>query len=125
MRVAQVVFTLTQFPTVDDVQFLQDGQAVSAQTSQGDQVSRPVSRDDYREFEAIVSVVQPAYGGSADNPMRVVGEGAVFEAVFQYALTDSDGRILTEGTAMTTEGNTWAPFEFTIDYSVVSPSWAP
>ncbi len=121
VRVAQVVFTLTQFPTVDDVQFLQDGEPVSVQTSQGDLVSRPVSRDDYRDFEAIVSVDQPAYGGSADNPMRVLGEGAVFEAVFQYALTDADGMIIAQGTAMTTEGNTWAPFDFTIDYQVDSP----
>lgn len=121
VRVAQVVFTLTQFPTVDDVQFLEDGETVSVQTSQGDLVSRPVGRDDYRDFEAIVSVDQPAYGGSVENPMRVTGEAAVFEAVFQYALTDADGKILTEGNAMTSEGNTWAPFDFTIDYTIDTP----
>lgn len=121
VRVAQVVFTLTQFPTIDEVRFLEDGAPVDVQTSQGELVGRPVNRADYRDFQAIVSADSPAYGGPGANPLRVTGEAAVFEATFAYALTDDDGLILAEGHAMTAEGNTWAPFDFTIEYVVDEP----
>jgi spore germination protein GerM len=121
VRVAQVVFTLTQFPTIREVRFLEDGSPVDVQTSQGDLVGRPVNRADYRDLQAIVSVDKPAYGGPGANPLRVTGEAAVFEATFAYALTDKDGSILAEGHAMTAEGNTWAPFDFTIEYVVDEP----
>lgn len=121
VRVAQVVFTVTQFPTIGEVRFLVDGTPVEVQTSQGELVGRPVDRADYRDFQAMVSVDTPAHGGPGANPLRVTGEAAVFEATFAYALTDNDGLLLAEGHAMTAEGNTWAPFDFTIEYVVDEP----
>ena len=48
----------------------------------------------------------------------MTGDALVFEATFQYALTDNDGRILAEGVAMSGSGVDWAPFDFTISYDV-------
>src|SRR5690606_9791779 len=45
-------------------------------------------------------------------------QAAVFEATFQYALTDADGLIIEEGVAMSSTGVGWGGFDFTIDYSV-------
>lgn len=118
MRVAQVVFSLTRFQTVSEVSFLEDGVAVSVQTDNAAVVDRPVSRDDYLDFQAAVSVETPTYGGPAPDPLRVTGMAAAFEAVFQWALTDADGLIIEEGFAMSESGVGFAPFDFTIDYDV-------
>jgi hypothetical protein len=117
-RAAQVVFTVTRFPTVDSVSFLQDGAAVSIRTDNGNVVSRPVTRGDFLDYQAAISVETPTYGGFASDPLRVTGQAAVFEATFQFALTDADGLIIEEGVAMSGSGVGWAPFDFTIDYSV-------
>lgn len=117
-RVAQVVFTLTRFGTVDSVQIHQDGTAVAVRTDNGAVVDRPVTRDDYLDYQAAISVEEPLYGGTAPDPLRVTGQALVFEATFQYALTDEDGLIIAEGFAMSESGVAWAPFDFTIDYEV-------
>ncbi|MFW5905164.1 MAG: GerMN domain-containing protein, partial [bacterium] len=118
MRVAQVVFTLTRFSTIDSVQFRQDGQAVDVRVDNGAIVSGPVDRSDFLDFQAAISVETPTYGGPAPDPLRVTGMAAVFEATFQFALTDADGVIIEEGTAMSTSGVGWGSFDFTIDYDV-------
>jgi spore germination protein GerM len=117
-RTAQVVFTLTRFPTVDRVQFRQHGSPVSVQTGSGDLVGRPVTRDDYLEFAAALSVESPVYGGQGRNPLPVQGFGAVFEATFRYELADAEGVTLAEGMAMTSLGTGWGVFDFTIPYTV-------
>ena len=117
-RAAQVVFTLSRFDSVAEVLFRQDGEPVAIQTGDGQLVTRPVGIDDYLEFAAAISIESPVRGGPAGNPLRVAGFGAVFEATFQYALTDDDGLILEEGVAMTNNGVGWGGFDFTILYEV-------
>ncbi|HSJ35157.1 MAG TPA: GerMN domain-containing protein [Acidimicrobiia bacterium] len=117
-RTAQVVFTLTRFSTVDSVSFLEDGVPVSVRTDNGNVADEPVDRGDYLDYQAAISVESPTYGGFATDPLRVTGQAAVFEATFQYALTDADGLIIEEGVAMSGSGVGWAGFDFTIDYSV-------
>ncbi len=46
-RLAQVVYTLTQFSTVDEVEFWLEGQAVTVFSSEGLVLDGPVSRADY------------------------------------------------------------------------------
>ncbi len=117
-RAAQVVFTLSRFDSVAEVLFHQEGKPVSIQIGDGSLVSRPVGIWDYLELAAAISVESPVYGGPAGDPLRVTGFGAVFEATFQYVLTDADGLILEEGIAMTNIGTGWGGFDFTIDYDV-------
>lgn len=117
-RMGQVVFTLTSIPHVNEVLFRQEGSPISAQTGDGQLVSRPVLKADYLELAAVITVEQPVFGGHADDPMRVTGFAAVFEAVFQYALTDGDGLIIAEGQAMSLNGTGWGGFDFSIDYDV-------
>src|SRR5690606_15081097 len=109
-RTAQVVFTLTRFSTVDSVSFLEDGAPVSVRTDNGNVVDEPVDRGDYLDYQAAISVESPTYGGFATDPLRVTGQAAVFEATFQYALTDADGLIIEEGVSMSGSGVGWAGF---------------
>lgn len=117
-RVAQVVFTLSRYPSVQEVLFRQEGVDVAVPTGSGQLVSRPVNIGDYLELAAALHVEQPSYRGQGANPLQVMGFGAVFEASFQYALIDDDGLIIAEGQAMTTNGTGWGGFDFSIDYEV-------
>jgi hypothetical protein len=117
-RMAQVVFTLTSIPHVTEVLFRQGGKAIKAQTSDGQLVGRPVLKADYLDFAAALTVEEPVYGGGGSNPLHVAGFGAVFEAAFNWVLTDDDGLIIAEGHEMTSNGTGWGSFDFTIDYEV-------
>jgi spore germination protein GerM len=119
-RMAQVVFTLTSIPFVNEVIFRQDGKTIPAQTGAGQLVTRPVMKADYLEFAAALTVEKPVYGGTGGSPLHVTGFGAVFEAAFSYAIVDDDGLIIAEGHAMTTLGNGWGGFDLTIPYDVDS-----
>jgi germination protein M len=119
LRVAQVVWTITRFPTVDRVIIRQNGHKVAVQTGEGDLVERAVNRDDYLAFVAAISVESPTYRGvSQPGSLRVTGIGAVFEAVFSYRLRDHAGSVLDSGIAMTDNGSGWGEFDFTIEFDV-------
>jgi Sporulation and spore germination len=55
LRLAQVVYTLTQFPTVKAVRFSIDGSPVSVVSGSGNVVGHAVGRDDYRGLAPVVS----------------------------------------------------------------------
>jgi germination protein M len=117
-RLAQVVLTMTQFPTVQLVEFHLDGEPVSIFSSEGIIMDHPVGREDFRDLTPLIFVDDPAYGAPAGNPLRVTGVAAVFEAQFNYMLTNWDGLIIAEGSAMTDNGMGWGSFDFTIPYTV-------
>lgn len=119
-RLAQVVFTLTQFPTVQEVEFRLDGESVTVFSSEGIIIEGPVGREDYQELTPAIFVDDPAYGAPVTNPIRVRGVAAVFEAQFNWALANWDGLIIAEGSAMTDNGVGWGSFDFTIPYDVDS-----
>jgi spore germination protein GerM len=56
MRLAQVVFTLTQFPTVEGVNFKLDGEPVEVFSGEGIILDHPVDRDDYEELSPAILV---------------------------------------------------------------------
>ena len=115
-RLAQVVFTLTQFPTVQEVEFHLDGEAVTIFSSEGIIMDHPVGREDYQDLTPAVFIDDPAYGAPVTNPIRVRGVAAVFEAQFNWTLANWDGLVVAEGFAMTDNGMGWGSFDFTIPY---------
>jgi germination protein M len=96
-RLAQVVYTVSQWPTVDEVAFELDGQPVTVFSGEGIVLDGPVSRDDYVDLLPRVFVDAPAAGAELRSGDRVTGVAAVFEATFLYRLTDADGTVLAEG----------------------------
>lgn len=123
-RLAQVIYTVTQFPTVDEVEFQLDGQPVTVFSGEGLTMDEPASRADFVSLLPTVFVDTPAAGAQADTPLRITGMGAVFEATFQYRLETIDGTVLNEGFAMTDNGVGWGAFDITLDVSVDTPTEA-
>ena len=100
MRIAQVVYTLTQFPTVKGVLFELDGQRVDVLGGEGVVVDEPVTRKDYRDLLPAILVVDPQIGVRVHNPVVVQGTANVFEANVQVEVVDANGKVV--GSAFTT-----------------------
>lgn len=95
-RLAQVVYTLTQFPTVDAVAFELDGKPVETFSSEGIVLDHPQTRADYEDVTPAILVETPAVGDTVSSPIRLTGTANTFEATFEYALTDWDGKIVAQ-----------------------------
>ena len=118
-RVAQVVFTLTQFPSVQGVQFRLDGQPVEALGGEGLMLDRPVGRDDFEELLPAIFVESPAPFDVISGPFHLQGTANTFEATFMVRLTDASGAVLLEQPVMATSGSgTRGSFDVTLDLAV-------
>ncbi len=122
-RLAQVVYTLTQFPDIESVVFELDGEPVTVFSNEGILIEGPVDRSNYTDTIPGILVDVPAYGGESGNPAHITGVAAAFEAVFQVAITDRDGLILNETFVMTDNGMGWGNFDALIPYEVTEPQW--
>lgn len=115
LRVAQVVFTLTQFPTVDTVDLRLDGEAVEAIGGEGVPAT-DLDRGDVEGVTPIVLVESPTPGATVTGPFEVSGTSNTFEANVRYELTAEDGTVLDEGFTTATAGTgTWGTFAVTVD----------
>ena len=119
-RLAQVVYTLTQFTTVTRVRFEIEG--VPLTTFGGLSLANPMTRTTFREaYLPSIFVDQPAWGAAAGKPVRVTGLANVFEAAFRIAILDGRRRVLVDRMAMATCGTgCWGLIDVTIAYSVGS-----
>jgi len=122
MRIAQVVFTLTQFPTVERVAFEFDGTPVDAIGGEGVVVSPSVHRGDFEDLSPAILVESPAPFDKVRSPLRLRGTANTFEATFEYRLEDAAGNVLAEHFAMATSGSgTRGTFDLTIGFDVSEP----
>lgn len=91
MRVAQVVYTLTQFPTVSRVRFEIDGRPVQAISGEGIVVDPPPSRQSFADLLPAILVSSPSVGARVANPVTVSGTANVFEATVSIRILDASG----------------------------------
>lgn len=121
MRLAEVVFTLTQFPTVDGVNFKLDGEPIDVLGGEGLILDHPMSRSDYEDLSPAILVESPTVGNTVDSPMRVRGTANVFEAVFRINVVDWDGLIIADEVVTASSGTgTRGTFDVTIPFTVES-----
>jgi germination protein M len=124
VRLGQVVYTLTQFPTVQTVRLEIEGQPVTVFSSEGVILDGPLGRDQYADLLPAIFVDRPAYGAAIGNPARVTGSANVFEASFLITLLDGDGNQILETPAMATCGTGCrGTFDVTLPYSVSEAGW--
>jgi spore germination protein GerM/N-acetylneuraminic acid mutarotase len=71
VRLGQVVYTLTQFPTVKAVRFQLDGAPVNVFSSEGIVLDHPVDRSDYKDLSPIGSPVAGSWRPLPAAPITV------------------------------------------------------
>ena len=119
-RLAQVVYTLTQFPTVSKgVVFKLDGKVVTVFGGEGIMLTHPQKRSDYESVTPPIFVDGPAaFGAVTGSTLKASGTADVFEATFRARLVDAAGNKLAEKTVMATSGSgTRGTFNFTMPVS--------
>ena len=123
-RLSQVVYTLTQFSTVDGVLFKLDGQPVTIFGGEGLILDHPVGRADYHDQLPAIFVDRPAWGAALGNPGTVTGLANVFEATFRVQLMDAGGAQLADQQVMATCGTgCWGTFSAQLSYTVAKAQW--
>ena len=121
LRVAQVVFTVTQFDTVTDVTITLDGQDVEAIGGEGVDAT-DLTRADVTGATPAILVESPVPGEAVTGPFEVTGLSNTFEATMLYELRDGAGTVVDDGFATATAGNgTWGTFAFTVDTAGAAP----
>jgi germination protein M len=96
--VCQLVYTLTQFPTVQSV------------TIEGKSYTRAACED----VTPAILVESPLPFDEVKSPLHATGTANTFEATFQYEVTDTDGKVVAKHFVTATSGTGMrGTFEFT------------
>jgi immunoglobulin-like protein involved in spore germination/sporulation and spore germination protein len=87
---AQIVYTLTQFPTVKTVR-INGGNAGA--------------RSDWERLTPAILVLDPVPGQTVASPVRISGTANTFEATLQLELRDADDKVLARRFTTATSGS--------------------
>ncbi len=118
-RLAQVVYTLTQFSTVKQVNFQLDGKPVTVFGGEGIVMDHPVSRANFEELTPAILVESVAPGDTVTSPAHLTGTANTFEAAFVIDILDANGKQLVEQHATATSGTgTRGTFDVTVPFTV-------
>jgi hypothetical protein len=121
-RVAQIVFTATQFPTVESVLFEIEGTPVTALGGEGLVLEGPQARSDWEDQSPAILVESPLPMAEVTSPLRITGTANTFEAMFWIQVTDGEGLIVYDEPAMATSGTgTRGTFDETATFEVPRP----
>ena len=111
-RLAQVVYTATQFPGVSAVTLELDGKPITVLGGEGIMVDRPRTRKSCEGETPAILIDRPAWGGTLRSGGSIGGTADVFEAVFRIELRDSSGALVFHTAVHATSGTgtrgTWA-----------------
>lgn len=123
LRVAQVVHTLTQFPSVERVEFRLDGEPVRAIGGEGVVVAPAVDRADFEQQAPAILVESIGPGDAVTSPLRVTGTANTFEATLNLRLVAGGGEVLHDDFVTATSGSgTRGTFEATIAFDASGPA---
>jgi germination protein M len=103
LSLAQIVYTLTQFPTVKSVEI----------------GGKRYTRADFEDETPIILVESPLPFQTVRSPLRATGTANTFEATFNYDLTDPDGIIIDSHFVTATSGSgERGTFDFTVPFTI-------
>ena len=95
-RLAQVTFTITQFPSVKGVVFSLDGEPIDVLGGEGVVIDHPLTRRDYADLLPAILVTGPALNEAVSSPVVIRGSSNVFEANVGIQILDENGDVLVE-----------------------------
>jgi germination protein M len=120
LRLAQVVYTLTQFTSVRSVSFQLDGEPVTVFGSEGLVIDRPQARTDFEDVTPAILVDSPVRGDTIKSPVHG-GTANVFEAVLEIQVLDKTGIVLVQQTARASAGTvTRGVFDVTVPLDITA-----
>lgn len=97
LRVAEVVYTVTQLPDVDVVHFRIDGEPRDTIGGEGIMVA-DADRASFQDGVLPGILLEQPFDGSAlTNPIVIGGMSNVFEATVNYRVLGADGAVIVEG----------------------------
>jgi hypothetical protein len=112
---AQVVYTLTQFSTIDEVRIGVEGKDPEPASTRADYQSMALPA---------IFVDRPAWGAAAGNPAAVSGLANVFEATFRVQIVDGKGSVLADKQVMASCGTgCWGSFKTSVAYTVTKAQY--
>jgi hypothetical protein len=97
LRMAQVVYTLTQFPAIEHVVFEIEGERLATVNGAGEEIKGNASRTDYVDLLPAIAIDAPAALTDARTPINVRGSVHDSDGTFSYRLVDQQSRVLAEG----------------------------
>ena len=80
LRLAQLVYTLTEFQTVQSVALEIEGRPATTFSSEGIVLDGPMTRADFEDLMAPIIVETPIAGQRVTSPVQISGNANVFEA---------------------------------------------
>lgn len=110
---AQIVYTLTQFPSVHAAVIDAEGTPVSLSNDAGETIYTPAGRADYADLtpDALIFVASPARDSTVTSPVHVSGTAVAFEATIVMEVWSGATRLYTDSittSAGAPERGTWS-----------------
>jgi hypothetical protein len=99
---SQIVYTLTQFDSIDGVRFEVDGTPLT--NFGGYEIEGPQRRSNFADQLPWILVRSPGIGERVSSAVRISGTADVFEAVVSIAILDQDGKVIASTFTMATCG---------------------
>jgi hypothetical protein len=122
LRIAQMVYTLAQFPAITGVRFEIDGQGVTVLG--GVPVQSPQTRAMYSGYLPAITVQSPVTGQRVTSPVTVSGTADVFEAVVSVRILDAAGNEIAR-TFTTASCGTGCRGDYSVTVSYAVPRAGP
>ena len=96
LRLAQIVYTITQFPTVDGVGFSLDGRPIEVHGGEGGIIDHPLTRRDFADQLPAILVTSPALNQAVESPIVLRGSANVIEANVGIQILDENDEVIVE-----------------------------
>lgn len=110
----QLVYTATQLPGIDQVQFIVDNQPVTQFGSEGMDLSSSIGRGDFQTEINPIIITEPVIFNSDGLP-QVTGIANVFEATVSLDIVNDGTVAYTDFTTATCGTGCWGDFGFSLD----------
>ena len=94
MRLAQLVYTLTQFPSVKGVRLRLDGKDTTVFSGDGIVLPYPMRRSSFADLLPAIVVETPGIGDLVAGPIVIKGTANVFEANVSVEIVSGHGKAL-------------------------------
>ncbi len=105
-RFAQVVYTLTQFATVQTVLFEIEGEPMTTVTDgEGTLLDHAPGRTEYETLTPAILVESPLPNETVTTPFAISGTANTFEATFQVEVLDESGKVVGKRFVTATSGS--------------------